>query len=82
MMRMQAKVDWIGKNLEFVKRRLDDVDTKSKNVNMRMKNLEGNVETVNDYLKELREMMMNIELLGGYQGKALMEQLPLQAQSL
>lgn len=70
-MRMEAKVDALEKDLEFVKSILDGVDAKLENVNSRMENLEGNVETVKDYFKELP---------GSDWGKAPMEQPPLSAQ--
>lgn len=55
-----------------MKRRLDEVDMKLESANSRMENLKGTVEMVKDYLKELREMMMNKEFPGGDQGKGLM----------
>lgn len=59
MTKMEARVDEIEKDLEFVKRRLDGLHMELENMNSRMDNVEGSVKMVKDCLMELTKRMMN-----------------------
>lgn len=54
MTRIKTKVDRLERDLESIRSRLDEVNTKLYNVNSQNEKLEGNVEIVKDYLKGLR----------------------------
>lgn len=56
---MEARVDEIEKDLEFVKRRLDGLHMELENMNSRMDNVEGSVKMVKDCLMELTKRIMN-----------------------
>lgn len=56
---MEARVDEIEKDLEFVKRRLDGLHMELENMNSRMDNAEGSVKMVKDRLMELTKRIMN-----------------------